>query len=63
MQNANPKGTKDTLNLQLGVGLGLLQHRVKLGRLHNVAFDLELAAHEKALSVGLASDELAKVLF
>jgi hypothetical protein len=53
---------KNTPRLQLGLGLGLLQHRVKLGRLHDVALDLELAAHEETLSIGLASDELAKVL-
>lgn len=53
---------KSTLQLQLGLVLSLLKHRVKLGRLHNVALNLELAAHEETLSVGLASDELAKVL-
>lgn len=53
---------KSTLHLQLGLVLGFLKHRVKLGRLHNVALNLELAAHEETLSVGLASDELAKVL-
>lgn len=55
--------TKTTrFQLQLGLVLSLLQHGVELGRLHDVALDLELAAHEEALSVGLASDELAKVL-
>lgn len=53
---------KSTLQLQLGLVLSLLKHRVKLGRLHNVALNLELAAHEETLGVGLASDELAKVL-
>lgn len=48
--------------LQLGLCLGLLQHGVQLGRLHDVALDLELAAHEEALGIGLALDELAKVL-
>lgn len=63
MQNANSNVTKTTyFQLQLGLVLGLLQHGVELGRLHDVALDLELAAHEETLSVGLASDELAKVL-
>lgn len=53
---------KSTPKLQLGLVLGLLKHRVKLGRLHDVALNLELAAHEETLSVGLASDKLAKVL-
>lgn len=48
--------------LQLGLCLSLLQHGVQLGRLHDVALDLELAAHEEALGIGLALDELAKVL-
>lgn len=47
---------------QLGPGLGLLQDGVQLGRLHDVALDLELAAHEQTLSVGLAADEGAEVL-
>lgn len=63
IHNATQNGTKDTLQLQLGLGLGLLQHRVKLGGLHDVALDLELAAHEETLGIGLASDELAEVLF
>jgi hypothetical protein len=57
-----PRRPKSTLQLQLGLVLSLLKHRIKLGRLHNVALDLELTAHEETLSVSLASDELAKVL-
>lgn len=49
-------------SLQLGSGLGLLHDGVQLGGLHDVALDLELARHEQALGVGLASDELAEVL-
>ena len=40
--------------LQLGLALGLLQNGLHLGGLHNVTLDLELAAHEQALSIGLA---------
>lgn len=50
-------------SLQLGLGLSLLEDRLHLGGLHNITLDLELAAHEEALSVGLARDELAKVGF
>lgn len=48
--------------LQLGLGLGLLEDGLHLGSLHDVALDLELAGHEEALGLGLAGDELAKVL-
>lgn len=48
--------------LQLGLGLRLLQHRVQLGRLHDIALDLQLARHEQALRVGLAGDELGEVI-
>lgn len=47
---------------QLGLGLRLLQDRLHLGRLHDVAADLELAGHEQALGVGLAGDQGAEVL-
>lgn len=47
---------------QLGLGLSLLQDRVQLGRLHDVARNLQLARHEETLGVGLAGDELAEVL-
>lgn len=50
------------LSLQLGLGLSLLQDRVQLGRLHDVARNLQLARHEETLGVGLAGDELAEVL-
>lgn len=48
-------------NLQLGLALGLLKDRFHLGGLHDVALDLELAAHEQALGIGLAVDELVEV--
>lgn len=47
--------------LQLGLALSLLEDRLHLGRLHDVALDLELAAHEQTLSVGLASHEGGEV--
>lgn len=49
------------VNLQLGIVLGLLEDGLHLGRLHNIALDLELAGHEKALSVGLAGHEVSKI--
>ena len=47
--------------LQLGLALSLLEDRLHLGRLHDVALDLELAAHEQTLSVGLASHKGGEV--
>lgn len=47
--------------LKLGLVLGLLEDRVKLGGLHHVALDLQLSGHEHALSVGLAGDEVTEV--
>lgn len=52
-----------TTHLQVGLGLGLLHDRVKLGSLHDVTLDLELARHEETLSVGRAIDELAELFF
>ena len=49
-------------NLQLRLVLGLLEDGLHLGRLHHVALDLELAGHEQALGIGLAGDEVGKVL-
>lgn len=49
--------------LQVGLGFGLFEDGLQLGGFHNVALDLELPAHEEALSVALALDEVAKVLF
>lgn len=49
-------------SLQLGLGLGLLEDGLHLGSLHDVALDLELAAHEETLGVGLAGDEGTEVL-
>ena len=49
-------------HLQLGLGLGLLQDGVQLGGLHDISLNLKLAAHEQALGVGLAGDELTKVV-
>lgn len=57
-----PPPQQSLIPLQLGLGLGLLQHGVELRSLHDVALDLELSSHEETLGVGLASDELAKVL-
>ena len=51
----------DSLDLELGLGLRLLEDGVELGGLHDVALDLELARHEEALGVGLAGDEVAEV--
>lgn len=47
--------------LQLGLALSLLEDRLHLGRLHDVALDLELAAHEQTLGVGLAGHEGGEV--
>lgn len=49
-------------DLQLGLGLSLLEDGLHLVGLHDIALDLELAGHEEALSVGLAGGELTKVL-
>lgn len=46
---------------QLGLSLGLLENRLHLRSLHNVALDLELATHEQTLGVGLAGDEGRKI--
>lgn len=48
--------------LQLSLGLGLLQDRLKLGGLHDIALDLELARHEEALGVGLALRESLEII-
>lgn len=53
---------KGIYSLQLGLALGLLEDGLHLGRLHDVTLDLELAAHEQTLGVGLASHELLEVL-
>lgn len=47
--------------LQLGLGLRLLQDGVQLGRLHDVALDLELPGHEQPLCIALARDQVTKV--
>lgn len=54
-----------SIYLQLGLGhlrLRLLEDGIELGRLHDVALDLELATHEQLLRVCASRDELAKVL-
>lgn len=56
------KTTASRLQLSLAGVLGLLHDGVELGGLHDVALDLELAGHEQALGVGLALDQVAKVL-
>jgi len=53
---------KRVSNLQLGTTLSLLQDRLHLGRLHDVALNLQLATHEETLGVGLSGDELGEVL-
>lgn len=65
---SSPKGThvqvsrlRRVSNLQLGLALGLLEDRFHLGGLHDVALDLELAAHEQTLGIGLAVDELVEI--
>lgn len=49
------------MRLELGLVLGLLQDGLHLHGLHHVAADLELAAHEEALGVLLAGDEVTEV--
>lgn len=49
-------------NLQLGLVLRLLKHRLQLGGLHHIAPDLELSLHEHVLSIRLAGDEFGKVV-
>lgn len=49
-------------NLQLRPCLRLLQNRLHLRRLHNIALDLQLPAHKQLLRICFALDELAKVL-
>lgn len=49
-------------HLELGLGLGLLEDGLELGSLHDVALDLQLAAHEELLGVGLAGNELGEVV-
>ena len=47
--------------LKLSLALGLLEDRLHLGSLHDVALDLELAAHEQTLGVGLAFHQALEV--
>ena len=47
--------------LKLSLALGLLKDRLHLGSLHDVALDLELAAHEQTLGVGLAGNQALEV--
>ena len=61
-KRAREKEKKKKSNLELGLGLGLLENGLHPRRLHDVALDLELTAHEEPLGVGLAGDELAKVV-
>merc|ERR1719183_2627523 len=49
--------------LPLGLGLGGVEEHLELLREHDVALDLELAAHECLHGVQLASDELDEVVF
>lgn len=50
--------------LQLGLWVGTRgsEDRLELGGLHDITLDLQLAAHEESLCVGLAGHQLAKVL-
>lgn len=48
-------------SLQLGLGLRLLENGLHLHRLHHVASDLQLAAHEESLGIRLAGNQGAKV--
>jgi hypothetical protein len=43
-------------------GLRLLQNRLHLGGLHDVALDFQFASHEQPLCIRLAIDQFAKVL-
>lgn len=49
-------------HLKLGLRLGLLEDGLHLGGLHDITLDLQLAAHEQLLRIGLAGDELGEVL-
>lgn len=48
-------------NLQLRLCLSLLEDRVELSSLHDIALDLELSAHEQSLRISLASDKAGEV--
>lgn len=48
-------------SLKLGLGLRLLEYGLHLGSLHDIALDLQLAAHEQLLCVRLAGNELGEV--
>lgn len=50
------------LQLGLRVVAGRGENWLELGGLHDITLDLQLAAHEESLCVGLAGNELAKVL-
>lgn len=56
--------THRLVDLQLGlwVGAGRGEDWLELGGLHDISLDLQLAAHEESLCVGLAGNELAEVL-
>ena len=49
-------------HLKLGLVLSLLEDRLHLRSLHHSSLDLELTAHEQLLCIGLARNELRKVL-
>lgn len=51
-----------SLQLGLRVGASRGEDWLELGGLHDVALDLQLAAHKESLCVGLAGNELAEVL-
>ena len=49
-------------HLKLSLVLSLLENRLHLRSLHHSSLDLELTAHEQLLCIGLARNELGKVL-
>ena len=54
--------SKGYLSLQLGLSLGFFQNGLHLCSLHDVALDLELAAHKQTLSIGLAGDQGGEIV-
>lgn len=48
--------------LQLRSRLCLLENRLHLSGLHNIALDLQLSAHKQFLGIRLSADQRAKVL-
>lgn len=60
-----PKGRKENTKphktLQLSLALGLLEDRLHLRRLHDIALDLQLARHEEALGIRFTANKGGEV--